>query len=82
MLFFVVYLVNLMLTFNLRSNVEVKKYCDACGKVKVISLLPRGYKRISMFSSADKSQITKNFLANIAEHENFFANKYENVNHC
>ena len=34
---------------------------------------------------ADKSQITYNcnfFLLNIAEHENFSANKYENANYC
>ena len=34
---------------------------------------------------ADKSQITnmqKSFSLNIAEHENFSANKYENANFC
>ena len=35
---------------------------------------------------ANKSQITSNaknsFLLNIAEHENFSVNKYENANYC
>ena len=37
------------------------------------------------FCPANKSQITNNsifFLENIAEHENFSANKYENANYC
>ena len=61
----------------------------------VYSLIrPRGYKTFFMLNSAEreispayKSQITDNkiansFFLNIAEHEHFSANKYENANYC
>ena len=57
-----------------------------------IKAWPVGYKTFIVLNSAEheiypakKSQITNNckfFLPTIAEHENFYANKYENANHC
>ena len=52
---------------------------------------PRGYKTFFMLNSAMKFFMLINlklltmpnyFLLNIAEHENFSANKYENANYC
>ena len=64
-----------------------------CNHLPLNSTRPRGKKTCIMLNSAeqdfffhaDKSQISSNcnsFLLNIAEHENFSANKYENANFC
>ena len=62
------------------------KWCSVCGPgpevIKLFSCSTQLSMKFVLLINLKLLAIEKSFLLNIAEHENFSANKYENANYC
>ena len=74
---------------NIHSDIAPSRFRSACGfmqsgpeVIKLFSCSTELSMKFVMLINLRLLTIANSFLLNIAEHENFSANKYENANYC